>query len=436
MSLLLELNDAALTLHRNGEAVYQMPAVALMEERRIIFGQAALARARMQPRQVNQHYLARMNADPLPTRSRLARSHADLVYLHLQELVQHVDAPLIIATPAVYSTDQLGILLGILEQATLRVAGFVDSAVAAASLVPVSGSAWHLDVLLQRAVLTRLDLEGEQLSRAGVEEFTECGLARLVDNAVNAVAGHFVRETRFDPLHAAATEQQLYDQIFKVMTAGSEPEPVREPALELAFEIRQGTQTRRVDLQGTVLDSAVAQRLGAIAGRLPRGSHLLLSARAARLPGLATTLERSGLRLERLPNDALVLGCDQHRLLIARPEEDPRLITRLPGRVTQDVSAPNDTYPATPTDRPLSQATLADPHLHSPPTHLLLRHRALPFAHADLPVTILSHGPITLLRAGPGITLNGRDLERDTTLEVGDRVGFPGGEGTVIGVEH
>ena len=41
MSLLLELNDAALTLHRNGEAVYQMPAVALMEERSIIFGQAA-----------------------------------------------------------------------------------------------------------------------------------------------------------------------------------------------------------------------------------------------------------------------------------------------------------------------------------------------------------------------------------------------------------
>ena len=210
MTLLLELNDAALTLYRDGSPVYQTPAVALLDDRGIIFGNAALAQARIQPRQINQHYLARLNTDPLPTRSRLAKSHADLVYLHLRELARHVDAPLIVATPAVYSTDQLGILLGILEQAALRVAGFVDSAVAAGSLTPVPGSAWHVDVLLQRAVLTRLDLAEGQLARGAVEELPDCGLARLIDIGVDAVAGHFVLETRFDPLHAAAAEQQLY----------------------------------------------------------------------------------------------------------------------------------------------------------------------------------------------------------------------------------
>lgn len=69
-------------------------------------------------------------------------------------------------------------------------------------------------------------------------------------------------------------------------------------------------------------------------------------------------------------------------------------------------------------------------------THLLIGHRALPFTHAELPVTIVCHGPITLLRAGNGITLNHRAIQRDTTLEPGDRVGFPGGEASVIGVEH
>ena len=422
MTLLLELNDAALTLYRDGSPVYQTPAVALLDDRGIIFGNAALAQARIQPRQINQHYLARLNTDPLPTRSRLAKSHADLVYLHLRELARHVDAPLIVATPAVYSTDQLGILLGILEQAALRVAGFVDSAVAAGSLTPVPGSAWHVDVLLQRAVLTRLDLAEGQLARGAVEELPDCGLARLIDIGVDAVAGHFVRETRFDPLHAAAAEQQLYDQVYAAMAAA--------PARELAFEIRQGAQTRRVDLQRSVLESAGAQRFASLAERVPRGSHVLLSARAARLPGLVTTLERIGF-VERLTDDALVLGCDRHQGRIASAD-DPRLITRLPGTAATAPEAP----PATHAPGPGSTQSHDKTAHTSAATHLLIGHRALPFAHAELPVTIICHGPITLLRAGRGVTLNGRALERDTSLEPGDQIGFPGGAGIVIGVEH
>lgn len=422
MTLLLELNDAALTLYRDGSPVYQTPAVALLDDRGIIFGNAALAQARIQPRQVNQHYLARLNTDPLPTRSRLAKTHADLVYLHLRELVQHVDAPLIVATPAVYSTDQLGILLGILEQASLRVAGFVDSAVAAGSLSAIPGRAWHVDVLLQRAVLTRLDLSAGQVARGAVEELPECGLARMIDIGVNAVAGHFVRETRFDPLHAAAAEQQLYDQVYAAMTAA--------PARELAFEIRQGAQTRRVDLQRSVLDSAGAQRFTSLTDRLPRGSHVLLSARAARLPGLVTTLERLAF-VERLTEDALVLGCDRHQTRIASAD-DPRLITRLPGTAATAPGAPSAPRPPASAN---SQSTDKSAHT-SMATHLLIGHRALPFTHGELPITVLCHGPITLLRAGRGVTLNGRTLERDTSLEPGDQVGFPGGAGIVIGVEH
>ena len=75
MALLLELNDAALSLYRDGDPIYQQPAIALVGPQGAAFGAEALQRARLQPQQVNQQYLARLKfpckgkSPPMPARS-------------------------------------------------------------------------------------------------------------------------------------------------------------------------------------------------------------------------------------------------------------------------------------------------------------------------------------------------------------------------------
>ena len=88
MTLLLELNDAELSLYRDGAPIYQQPAVAHVSDTGNRFGDEALKMTRLLPQQANQQYLSRLNADPLPVAGKQAANHADLVYQHLLRHLQ------------------------------------------------------------------------------------------------------------------------------------------------------------------------------------------------------------------------------------------------------------------------------------------------------------------------------------------------------------
>ncbi|MFM8355430.1 MAG: hypothetical protein ACKOBM_11070, partial [Gammaproteobacteria bacterium] len=412
MSTILELNDAALTVHQGPNIAYCAPAIALVEDRSVVFGAAALRRARIQPRQTNPNYLGRLNADPLPLASRIARNHADLVYLHLKDIAPLTRGAVLVAAPGIYSADQLGVLLGILQETGIQVQGFVDSAIAAAAAHPLAGPTWHLDVLLQRAVLTRLDVSAT-VARVEVLEVPECGLLRLLDTWANAVAGDFIRETRFDPQHAAPTEQQLYDQVFASIETLS---PKQE---SLPFEIEQSGQTRRVELKRSELETRGAQRFQTLVERLPRGIDLLLSPRAQRLPGLHAACARARVNPVALAEDALRRGCAAHLGFITAGDE-LRLVTELPAQRAAPSALAIDRV-----ETPRAPARQAPSHDDQRPTHLLLGHRALPLGHVDCPVEVQQHGPITLLRAAVGVTLNGAPVVRDTSIEPGDVIDHP-----------
>jgi hypothetical protein len=324
MTTILELNDADLTLYKDGRPIYRAPGIAVITDREILFGEPALRLARVFPRQANQQYFSRMSGDPLEHAAPRARSHADLVYLHLLELAGSIEEPIVLAVPGVLSAEQLGVLLGILQETGITVAGFVDSAVAAASAEALHADVWHLDVLLQRAVLTALTVDA-QVSRRAIEEVAECGLARLVDGWVNVIADRFIRDTRFDPLHSAATEQQLYNQVFDLFWSGSTDR-------ELAFELVQGDQARRVEISRALLEERGAERLRHIAELLPRGTPLLLTPRTAALPGLVPALQEARLAVTILAGDALARGCEANLRHIVPDGDELRLVTRLPAR--------------------------------------------------------------------------------------------------------
>lgn len=324
---LLELNDAELGLYLDGRTLYRQPAVALLGEDGNRFGLPALRAARRHPRQANQQYLARLNADPLPVPGKQAFNHADLVYLHLLELkaalpAQAGDAQMAAAAPGCLTGDQLGVLLGIAQEAGIVLRGFADSAVLMASAAALPPRAWLLDLHLNRACLTEL-LAGEEVCRGQVEELPGCGLMSCIDGWAGLLADRFVQDTRFDPLHAADTEQQLYDHLYDwAAQAGGDADEA------FAVEIQHQGHGRRVELAASALRGKLMQRLQLLSGKLPADAQLLATPRAARLPGLLDALAELGWQAATLPPDALQQGFRRHAERIA--EGEIRLLTQLP----------------------------------------------------------------------------------------------------------
>jgi hypothetical protein len=404
MTCILEINDADLTVYHDREAVFRSPAVAVVQGDGVIFGRDALALSRIHPRQTHQQYFARLSIDPLPGPGGRVRHHADLVYLHLQALKPIIDehgGRVLLAVPGVLSADQLGVLLGVMQEAGIDVTGFVDSAVAAACGQPGSGRAFHLDLMLQRAVLTELDRNGD-VARISTQEIAECGIARLLDGWVNTVADRFVRETRFDPLHAAATEQQVFDQVYGWLDHAFEHG-------DLIVEVTQSQQTRRVDLTRATLEDKAAQRLAPLLDALPDSGSILLTPRTARLPGLVALLTRAGAQTQVLPDDALARGFLEHLERITGNGDDLRLVTRLPRSggtgTTPATGSDAASAPESPAAAPVEDSVTAQR-----ATHALRGTRALPLSAVAAQLGIEHDGDGYRVQPGDRIHRDGEDF--------------------------
>ena len=319
MTLLLELNDAHLSLYRDGAAIYRQPAVAHLSDAGNRFGEAAMQLARLHPQQTNDQYLSRLNADPLSVTGKQAANHADLVYLHLLEVKPLVPEDIVIAVPGTLTNDQLGVLLGIAEEAGVKVSGFVDTAVLMASAVELPTDAWVLDLHQNLACVTELEV-GDAVQKQKAEGLLGCGLMSCVDSWANLLADRFVHDTRFDPLHAADTEQQLYDQIY-TWTQG------RDIDDDFAIEIMHNDHARRVQVTGAALQSKLNQRFKLLAQKLPSAATVMVSPRSAALPGLLGALDELGVHATTIADDALTTGFARHAEDLAQGA--PRLVTEL-----------------------------------------------------------------------------------------------------------
>ena len=231
---------------------------------------------------------------------------------------------LIAAVPGSLTADQLGVLLGIAQEAGIDIEGFVDSAVLMASATLLPARCWLLDLHLTRACLTELHA-GDQIVQAGVQELPGCGLISCLDGWANLLADRFVQDTRFDPLHAADTEQQLFDQLYNWAQSGRRGEAAEG---DFSAEIRHGGHERRVQVPGNALRGKLTQRFQQLAQKLPEGARLLVAPRSAALPGLLPGLAELGIQAESLAADVLERGFARHCDRIAAGQLT--LVNRLP----------------------------------------------------------------------------------------------------------
>ena len=342
-TFVLDMNDSELRVARVGsdahEVIVQSSGFALIDSRAIVFGDPALKQCRLHPRQINNQFWNRLSMDPLSVRGPNTANHADLVYRHFDELVRQAaitrDDEFVIATPGTTTNEQLSLLLGIAAETNVTVSGLVDSGLAATVVHPTPKRVLHVDVFLHRAVVTELT-RADTLTRQRVEEIGELGLASLLDAWANVIAGRFVRDARFDPLSIAATDQQLYNQLYEWLRNPTRPR-------EFNIDIDQGGSARRAEMNVDALIDKALPRYRML-DRHAESATIFLSHRAARLPGLLEHLTSTATRVVSLDRLDLFRGVASQYALIRSDPQALRLVTRLPvlplGTVERETPAP------------------------------------------------------------------------------------------------
>ena len=430
---IIELNDAGICCVNDRGDLTVSPGYALLTPEGITTGEAALQRAYLEPQQSFNQYWWQLNLSPLPVTSKHARHYADMAYAQLLALHRDSGHPdqVVFAVPGSFDRGQLSILLGLAKASPFEATGLVDAAVAAASHADAIGTLVHLDIQLHQTVITRLNV-AQQIERTGVEIISNVGLKTFHDLWAQHIANQFIRQYRYDPLHTAAGDQQLYNRLPVWLSA-------LQGQAEITAELDSPQGHYRLVLSRTELLASSASRFQLLQGKLSglktNGETLLLSHRAAQLPGIREHLAPSAT----LDENAAITGCRNHLEIISGDPENLHFITRLPCR-----SAATSTATAAISEQASEQArrpVVAPEKTSAPATHLLYRYRAYAIGNRlaitrdgdQLRFTQGTGGDCCLVREQDSVQL--RTESSAVTVE-GDPADLRAGDSLQIGVDQ
>ena len=385
MSLLsLELSDAGimaaakdpLRLLQTDGTHMESPAFALPEKKQLLLGRQAEEKAHLQPLLINNRFWDQLNTEALKQRNKFAQSHAEIACAHLariwDRIKEHGD-DVLIAVPGFLSQYQLGLVRSIADELSIPLRGLVTIPIAAAQEPRRDHLLVHVDIHLHRTEMAVLD-QDERLSLMDTLAVPGKGLHYLYKEVVEAIAEEFVRLTRFDPLHEATSEQELYNRLPHILSALRQKGSVR-------FEITTDMKSYRVKLSTVffiqrceALFAEVRRVIADMRGRYGNQGQpltLQLTSRVHRLPGYREML--AGLadaQIVELKPGAGAFGA-MHLWEQISPEDPWHTVTFLTSRPWQ-------------TPMPRSTRWHRVPqHIEKGvkrPTHLLYRHVAYPIS--------------------------------------------------------
>jgi hypothetical protein len=400
--LALELIDSGLLLARargeTGEVLAEVPGFAVLDDDRTRTGSEAAERVRLKPLLAHSNFWRGLSTDQITRPSRLVRTTADIAFAQAEAMLAPYKAEgesILLAVPAGYSREQLALLIGVINETGVNVAGLVDAALAACSLEPAPPRVLHLDLELHQAILTVLEYSGGErsgLKRSRYEIALRHGVLDIQQTLLQFIAETFIRKTRFDPLHDASTEQRLVDRLPAWLGELREQE-------RITVSMEFGDRPLEIEIERAELVAAVerhyAELLRLVQSARVAGMQieLRLSPRIAVFPGL---LDRLGTlrdcEIRELPRGAAAMGTLQHQATISRPDS-LALVYHLPIARAAGEAATAAEPEATPA--PLR------------PTHLLFQGRA--WRISEQPLVIgwsvgTERRSLTLPSASPGLS--------------------------------
>jgi hypothetical protein len=431
----IELNDAGLALYRGENELLVSPACALVTRDTLKVGDSAYREARLKPHLAHTQFWTKLSMDPLPQPGHRARNYADLAYAHLAHLWERGgvdDGDVILAVPSSFGREQLGLLLGIARECPFNPVGLVDSAVAAAADLARSGPILHVDLHLQRAIVTLMRANAT-VELESLEEVPALGIASLHDAWIALIADLFIRETRFDPLHSAESEQSIYNELPRWLQG-------LHDAPDVVVEITASGSPRRISLPRARLIEHVQARYDALVTALSKRASalgevtVLVSHRVSMAPGLAAAIAAiPGLEVLALQSDAAVRGALARANEIRSSGEALAFVTRLSA---SDAQRPAELVPKAPATR-------------ARPTHLLWGHEAYALEAGSVPIggegglvrTVVCPAQLhhdakgtALVNAAADLRVNGEPASAGQELYAGDRIQFQDHEFYMISV--
>lgn len=386
----LELNDAGILaaggsppglLELDGPG-RESPGFALPQKIGLLVGKTAERKAHLFPRQILTRFWDQLNTEPLEqTGKYFPLNHAEIVYRHLSliwQQIQNQGDQIVMAVPSFYEREHLGLLLGIAQELGMPVRGFVPLSLAASSHVDPNPKRMllYLDIHLHSVEITYLE-QGDNLTVRDYATTPEKGLLHLHRKLVDMIAHEFVRTTRFDPFHQAASEQQLYDRLPGILSHFQHNS-------SMEFEIIGGATPYSITLehdpivqQAESVYSEILRLITRMQDKRGQGQTplaLQLSHRLARLPGCKEMLAKlEDVHIFELDRGAAARGLLQiwHQLAVENNNEGISFFTSRPWQRRQQ------------TDNPRPSAEKAAP---TRATHLLYRSIAYPIT--EKPLTI------------------------------------------------
>jgi len=331
-ALAIEINDSGLVVANDAAVLAVEPGFARIDGGKIVTGEQARGRARLQPRQTSSRFWSALSMDPGSAGSDIRKSSAELAYAQLESLWQRFGAgvtAVVLVVPGGYRTEQLGLLLGLAQECGMPVRALVDAAAAASVRPYPKRQLVYVDASLYRVSVSLLAQNGEVQVRA--EHPLAQGLSGAADTFARRIADHFVRATRFDPFTHAEAEQALYDRLPAWLEALQ-----REDRVELALKYRneEFRITPERDAILGVTQGVYRAVIQLIAQHREPGKKLVvqLSDRVAVLPGFAGELSRlDESQIERFPPGhaarAVLLATS-----ITSAQGDVKLLKRVPWR--------------------------------------------------------------------------------------------------------
>ena len=422
----IELNDSEVTVVQSGLIVASSPGIAVLKQDRIELGQAALESTHIDPRNTFSRFWSNLNQDNFKHRTKLARHNADLAFAHLSalhEMAGEVDR-VVFAVPGSFTNGQLSLLLGLAEASPFTVTGLVDAAVAATAATAGAGKYNHLDIHLHHTVITSLEVS-DIVNRTAVKAINDVGLLDLQDKCVNHIADLFVQQSRFDPLHHAATEQALCNLLAQCL---HELETEADTMVVLEFE--NARYQARVNREHLV--EALRPLYDKIIAAVDPSCVSLVNERLSDLPAFTDHLAVASKKVEILDERAVFSGCTGYTLGDKSTDGEIYFVTQL-----KAAAQPAITHAATAAS--MEQAPGAGA------THVLVDTEAHPLG--EVPLYLSALGVLTESSAqeslcslvlnestamlAPGgdpalVFVNGRAVTGNTGLKPGDAIGFTG----------
>jgi hypothetical protein len=264
MHRLLDINDLDVGL-LGSDQTQRSPGFASMLNKKLVFGEQARAISRLNPGLSANQYWRDLSTQQSSANFPAVRHQADLAWNHLQAFDRsNLKQVSLVAVPSHYGKDQIALLSGVLKSLDVTDTLLCKRSLLMASLYPEAE--YQIDFQLHQLVVTKIETKGGEIHCGEMVEHPGLGLLGCSDALLKGIQSRFIDKTRFDPLHHAVTEQQLFNQIMEHLL----PQPWRRIDLKIEMDSHENS----IELSEQQLRASAENYLQRVSKVLPKGTYV------------------------------------------------------------------------------------------------------------------------------------------------------------------